>query len=273
VVRQVNAHGTPIPAHERALLAGALPADFDLSEVEQERHVPDSHAILVEFNGPQMVHNQPSKSGAPFSQIINAAGDTVLGSDKRRKRAVLCSIDNPFYYATTQRATPNTASAALWPANVPLPLENADEVWCAAAPPLTGVVTPASTSYATTTFAGAAAGSVSLPAGQAITGFDVTFAAAAAPVSGTITVSGLSGANIVYNVDISATGDNEYSVRFPGNGLPALNAGTQITVAVNAIAGGSAGTIVAYGLVPASTAAPGAATTATLAVVVEIYAD
>lgn len=130
-MKQVNSHGTPIPAHERELLRGALPADFDLSEVEQERHAPESHAILVEFNGPQITHDLPSKAGAPFSAVVGPNGDTILGRDPRRKRAVIVSTDNPFYYSTLPQAKPSTASACLWPANVPMELRNGDQVWCA----------------------------------------------------------------------------------------------------------------------------------------------
>jgi hypothetical protein len=263
----IGPRGRHIPAHEQELLRGALPADFDISEVEQERTAPDVMALLVEFNGPQMVHDQPSRSGAPFSQVVNAAGDTILGSDPRRKRAVIVSSDFPFYYSANPQPNPSTASACLWPANTPLILLNADEIWCAAAPP-NAATGAAPAVYATANFAAAAAGNVSLPAGDSITGFDVSFAAAAAPVSGTITVSGLTGANLVYNVAVSASSDNLYEIRFP----QPLPAGTTVNVAVSAIVGGSAGTIVVYGLGVGSVSAP-AATIATLGVAVEVYAD
>lgn len=267
--KMVSAHGRPIPAHERALLHGALPPDFDLSDVEQERRTPVTTPILVQFNGPQMVHNQPSHGGAPFSQIVNAQGDTVLGADLRRKRAVIISNDLPFYYSTQQVTNPNTASACLWPANVPLPLENGDAVWCAAAP----VTVPASTSptYATVAAAAAAAASVNLPAGVPITGFDVVFDVPAAAVNTTVTVSGLTGANIVYDVTESATVPTTLEIRFPAP-LPATNGATQVNVAVAAIAGGAAYTITAYGSVPVA-ASQAAATIATLGIAVEIYAD
>ncbi len=129
--KQVNSHGHPIPAHERALLAGAMPARFDIADVLQEKEAPDIEAVLVRFNGPQPVHDQPSKAGAPFSQVVGPAGDTILGKDPRRKRTVIISTDNPFYYSTSAQAKPSTASACLWPANVPLELHNGDAVWCA----------------------------------------------------------------------------------------------------------------------------------------------
>lgn len=130
-MKQTDAHGHPIPAAERELLRGAMPAHGTIAEVLQEDSAPDVEAVLVRFNGPQPVHDQPSRAGAPFSQIVNAAGDTILGADLRRKRTVIISTDNPFYYSTKSQARPSTASACLWPANVPLELHNGDAVWCA----------------------------------------------------------------------------------------------------------------------------------------------
>lgn len=131
-MKQVNSHGTPIPAHERELLAGAMPAHGgDLADVLQERRAPDIAAVLVQFNGPQQVHDAPSRGGAPFSQAVGPAGDTILGADPRRKRTVIISTDNPFYYSNKAQSKPSTATACLWPANVPLELRNGDTVWCA----------------------------------------------------------------------------------------------------------------------------------------------
>lgn len=131
MVKSTNSHGHPIPAAERELLRGAMPAHVDIGDVLQEKERPDVEAALVRFNGPQPVHDQPSRAGAPFTAVVNAAGDFILGKDPRRKRAVIVSSDNPFYYSTAQQARPSTASACLWPANVPMELRNGDQVWCA----------------------------------------------------------------------------------------------------------------------------------------------
>jgi hypothetical protein len=130
-MKQTNAHGHPIPAAERELLRGAMPAHGTIAEVLQEDTAPDVEAVLVRFNGPQPVHDQPSRAGAPFTQVVDKSGDTILGKDPRRKRAVIISSDNPFYYSITQRPNASTANSCLWPANVPMELRNGDAVWCA----------------------------------------------------------------------------------------------------------------------------------------------
>lgn len=126
----------PIPAHQRAALAGAMPAEPGIAEVEQEPLGPA--AVLVEHNGPLTVHQLPARRAATMSLSAPVApGLKVLGAEIKRSRVILCSVDKPFYYAVRQSqiATASSAAsaAAIWPANVPLPLHHADQVWVASA--------------------------------------------------------------------------------------------------------------------------------------------
>lgn len=98
---------------------------------------------------------------------------------------------------------------------------------------------------------GAAAGSVaSLPAGVAITGFDVEFATTAAPVSGDVTVTGVAGGTLTFKITDGLAG-GALNIRFPVPIPPAVLA-TPITVTVPAIVGSGAHTTVAYGTVQAA---------------------
>jgi hypothetical protein len=131
----------PIPRHRNTAAhdAGALPAQPAIAEVEQEVSRPLYEAVVVKHDGPQTVHQLPAKRAATQTVIVGtpAAGqETVIGGgDFKRKRTVLCAVDNAFYYATTPRAlsTTSVTAAAVWPANVPLVLENCDAVYLACA--------------------------------------------------------------------------------------------------------------------------------------------
>lgn len=115
--------------------AGALPASPSIAQIEQEDLAPARLSVLVEHNGPITSHELPSRSGSAFSQIFDSGGSTqqLLGKDLKRKRALIVSTDNPFYYAARDQANPNSAAAALWPANVVLEITHADEVHIAGA--------------------------------------------------------------------------------------------------------------------------------------------
>jgi hypothetical protein len=126
----------PMPQHQRDTLAGAIPADPPIAEVEQEQIAP--MAVVVEHNGPLTVHQLPARRAANTTVLAPIApGISVLGVELKRSRVLLISTDQPFYYATaaSKIATASTAAAAatLWPANVPLELLNADKVFLASA--------------------------------------------------------------------------------------------------------------------------------------------
>lgn len=113
--------------------AGALPATPEISEILQEETAPERFAVLVEHNGPIATRALPTRAGAPSTAIVPAEGDQVLGKDPKRARVTLIATDNPFYYSSRSQSNWSTASAALWPINVPLVLLHSDAIHCAAA--------------------------------------------------------------------------------------------------------------------------------------------
>lgn len=126
------------PASQRPYdTAGVLPAEPDIAEVEQEQYLPDASAVLVTHNGPVMTHELPARAGAAFGMIVGTSATSLLGSDLKRKRTILIATDKPFYYMINEVSNPNSASAALWPINVPLELRNGSAVYaaCASATP------------------------------------------------------------------------------------------------------------------------------------------
>jgi len=130
----MSTHNRHIPhAQQPASHAGALPAAPDIATVEQERDAPSQYAVLVEHNGPVATRALPTRAGAPSTVIVPITGGPVLGRDLKRARVTLISSDKPFYYAAKPPAAWSTATAALWPANVPLVLLHGDAINCASA--------------------------------------------------------------------------------------------------------------------------------------------
>jgi len=124
----------PLPQHQRDTLAGAIPADPPIAEIEQEQISP--RAVVVEHNGPLTVHQLPARRAANMTVRVPTTGNKILGIEMKRNRVLLCSIDNPFYYATADNklsAGSAATAATVWPANVPLELRNADQVHLASA--------------------------------------------------------------------------------------------------------------------------------------------
>lgn len=99
---------------------------------------------------------------------------------------------------------------------------------------------------ASNTFAGAGAGSVSLPNGSNITGFTIQMAPAAATVSGVATVTNVAGGTMSYEIVDQTGGGETLTINFP-NPLPAASAGVAPTVNVPALVGGGAYSITVYG--------------------------
>lgn len=82
--------------------------------------------------------------------------------------------------------------------------------------------------------------------GDTLSGFDIVFAPPAAAFIATITVGNLLGtSNIVYTYTVPV-GGSTFSERYP-NPLSAVGPGAQISINVAAVAGGSAGSIIAFG--------------------------
>lgn len=268
----------PVAAHEREQLAGAMPALPAIAEVEQE---PLSMvAILVKHDGPLTVYRLPARRSATFTvnapliSALNGSTGRQLGVELKRSRAVITSSDYPFLYTTRQGGFSSASSvpaAALWPALVPLVLENADQVFLACA----GVGTVPSSSSTTITgasgtFAAAGAGSVALPgATNALTGFDIDTGAATSAGTLVITVSNVTGGPYTYDLAVTTASGSQLQVRFP-NALPA--SGGAPAVAVGALVGGPAGSINVYGT-NTTTTGGGTPSSSTLGVVVESWAD
>lgn len=131
------ARNHPRPAHQQHFTSGALPPDPPIEVVEQE-YVPD--AVEVRVVGPVTTHRLPAKRAATMTVAAGLPGASItgtLGVELKRSRAVLCSVDAAFYYATRAISLNSASSAAtagcIWPPNVPLVLENADQVFLACA--------------------------------------------------------------------------------------------------------------------------------------------
>jgi hypothetical protein len=128
----------PIPQH---LQAGALPAAPAIETVEQEQAPQGPSTVPVRVVGPISTHPLPARRGAAFTQTVGTppAFVSLLGRELKRQSATLMSSDKPFLYSTTEASLSQAlaatavvpAGAAYWPANVPLPLHNADQVYVA----------------------------------------------------------------------------------------------------------------------------------------------
>lgn len=98
---------------------------------------------------------------------------------------------------------------------------------------------------ASAAFTAAAAGSASLGATDSLSGFDVSMAAVAAAVGGTVTVTNVVGGPYVYQFEGLVGAASLLSVRFA---TPLLASGGAPTVTISAIAGGGAGDINVFGV-------------------------
>jgi hypothetical protein len=98
--------------------------------------------VPVKIEGPARVQQLPSQLGDARTlklkpaRVITApsGGDATArqNGDSRRKRMVLLSTDQPFYYGLNQE-TVEGGTAALWPINVALVIEHCAEFWLASA--------------------------------------------------------------------------------------------------------------------------------------------
>lgn len=108
------------------------------------------------------------------------------------------------------------------------------------------------------TYAAQAAGSILLPAGASMTGFDVTSEEAAAVVHGLVTATNLATANLNFDY-VYTTNGQQLQVRFPDAiGPSSATATPQVNMA--AVTGGSAYAMTVYGLTAQTGAVDGTAT-------------
>lgn len=113
-----------------------------------------------------------------------------------------------------------------------------------------GTAAVVTNNQASTTTAAQASTALALPTvGEAITGFDVNFLAAAAGTSATITVTNVAGGTMSWDTGIgTGAGGTDLLIRFP-NPLPASSSAVAPTVNVPAVTGGPAYSVTVYGQV------------------------
>lgn len=97
----------------------------DQVQADQRNDMP---AVPVRHEGPVLVHPLPARSGAARSYTITSAATPVLGRDERRKRAVVYSFTVGIAFGFTAGEC-QASTAAKWPIEKPLELENVDELW------------------------------------------------------------------------------------------------------------------------------------------------
>lgn len=118
-----------------------------------------------------------------------------------------------------------------------------------------GAVVGGAVTAKTTAFAAGASGTVGLPAGATMTGFDITTAPVAAVQSGTVTVAGLSTGTLSYVLSEPVAG-GVLSVRFP-TPIPAFDSSSFPQVSVPTIGSGAAYSTTVYGTTATSGSTPG----------------
>lgn len=82
-------------------------------------------AVPVRHDGPLIVQIAPSLRGPAFSMALATTFQHVLGADPKRRRAVLLA-DEAWLYRTA-----TSGGGVPWPADMPLYLEHADQVYAA----------------------------------------------------------------------------------------------------------------------------------------------
>lgn len=102
----------------------------ELDEVLQEE--PADTLLDVQVHGAVQVHHLPSRIGVS-RQFTCGTTDPVplLGEDSRRRVAILVSVGQNMIVGEKDRVKDGTA--ALWPANVPLPITHQQQVYALSA--------------------------------------------------------------------------------------------------------------------------------------------
>lgn len=96
-------------------------------------HEGDDVVIMVRNDGPVRVEELPTHIGGIRTVVAEVSTPIkILNNDPRRKRALLMSRDQEFYFAATQ-AQCNPSYAGFWFSGIPLELSNQDELWVASA--------------------------------------------------------------------------------------------------------------------------------------------
>lgn len=113
----------------------------DVQGVEDDA-TPFPITVPVHQEGPIHTEPLPSRLGdartvtvLPASRVTaHNAGEATLriNADPRRRKMILLSTDQPFYYGMEQQSV-ESGSAALWPINVALVVEHTDQFFLASA--------------------------------------------------------------------------------------------------------------------------------------------
>jgi hypothetical protein len=99
----------------------------DLIDVLQEDH--PTPAIVVRNEGPIYTHELPTRSGGMFSTVVNdTQAESVAGSDRRRKRLWLLSVDEPMYVGNARQLV-EAGAAMLIPAATGVDIYHSDQVF------------------------------------------------------------------------------------------------------------------------------------------------
>jgi hypothetical protein len=116
-----------------------MPCPDDVVGVEENAstHLP---IVPVRVEGPTRVQSLPSRLGSARNVKILPArsvsahngGDNTfrVNGDPRRRRCIVLSTDQTFYYGSVQEVV-ESGGGAIWPINVPLVIEHCEEFFLA----------------------------------------------------------------------------------------------------------------------------------------------
>lgn len=85
----------------------------------------DLPAVPVRHDGPLVVQMAPSLRGPAFVQALSTTFQHILGADPKRRRTILLGDADWLYRTST------SGNGVPWPADVPLVLEHADQIYAA----------------------------------------------------------------------------------------------------------------------------------------------
>jgi len=101
------------------------PPNPDLIDLQQRDITPP--AVPVKVEGLVRVQTLPAKAGPSFVHFLTTRQEQVLGRDLTRSRALLLG-SVAWQYCDTK-----SGARLVWPANVPMEITHADEVWASVA--------------------------------------------------------------------------------------------------------------------------------------------
>jgi len=101
----------------------------ELDQIPDAEELPIKYTVPVAVDGPVQVHQVPSVSAGARSWNLTATEAQKVGSrDPRRRVARIVSIDQNFYYGSSQNEA-SGSTGAQWPKLVPLEITHSEEIW------------------------------------------------------------------------------------------------------------------------------------------------